>query len=64
MVIKITDEKLIEKTGKDIDLQIDGGITKDNVRLVKDAGANVIVAGSTVFAEQDRAKIIRELREI
>ena len=56
--------KLIEKTGKDIDLQIDGGITKDNVRLVKDAGANVIVAGSTVFAEQDRAKIIRELREI
>lgn len=56
--------KLIEKTGKDIDLEIDGGINKENVRLVKDAGANVIVAGSTVFNEIDRAKIIKELREI
>lgn len=56
--------KLIEKTGKEIDLEIDGGITKENVKLVKDAGANVIVAGSTVFNEPDRAKIIRELREI
>ncbi len=56
--------KLIEKTGKDIDLQIDGGITKENVKLVKDAGANVIVAGSTVYNEPDRAKVIRELREM
>ena len=56
--------KLIEKTGKNIDLEIDGGINKENVRLCKEAGANVIVAGSTVFNETDRAKIIKELREI
>ena len=56
--------KLVEKTGRDIDIEIDGGITKENVKLVKDAGANVIVAGSTVFNEPDRAKIIKELREI
>lgn len=56
--------KLIEKSGKKIDLEIDGGINKENVRSVKDAGANVIVAGSTVFNEIDRAKIIKELREI
>lgn len=56
--------KLIELTGKEIDLEIDGGITKENVRLVKDAGANVIVAGSTVFNAPDRAQIIKELREI
>ena len=56
--------KLIEKSGKKIDLEIDGGINKENVKLVKDAGANVIVAGSTVFNEIDRAKIIKELREI
>ena len=55
---------LIEKSGKDIDLEIDGGITLDNVKLVKDAGANVIVAGSTVFNASDRAKTIKELREI
>ena len=56
--------RLIESTGKDIDLEIDGGITLENVKAVKDAGANVIVAGSTVFKEKDRAKIIRDLREI
>ncbi len=56
--------ELIVKTGKDIDLEIDGGITKENVRACKNAGANVIVAGSTVFNEKDRAKIIKELREI
>jgi ribulose-phosphate 3-epimerase len=56
--------KLIEQTGKEIDLEIDGGINKENVKLVKDAGANVIVAGSTVFNEPDRALIIKQLREL
>lgn len=56
--------RLIKATGKNILLEIDGGINKENVRLCKDAGANVIVAGSTVFNEKDRAKIIKELREI
>ena len=56
--------EIISKIGKDIDLEIDGGITRENVRLCKDAGANVIVAGSTVFRETDRAKIIKELREL
>ena len=56
--------KMIENSGKNIDLEIDGGINKENVGLCKDAGANVIVAGSTVFNEIDRAKIIKELREI
>lgn len=56
--------RLIESTGKDIDLEIDGGITLENVKAVKDAGANVIVAGSTVFKEKDRAAIIRALRDI
>lgn len=56
--------KLIESTGKEIDLEIDGGITLENVGAVKKAGANVIVAGSTVFKEPDRAKIIKLLREI
>lgn len=56
--------KLIASTGKEIDLEIDGGITLENVKAVKDAGANVIVAGSTVFKEKDRADIIRKLREI
>ena len=56
--------RLIQKTGKEIDLEIDGGITLENVKLVKDAGANVIVAGNTVFKSLDRAKTIKELREL
>lgn len=55
---------LIESTGKDIDLEIDGGINKENVSIVKKSGANVIVAGNTIFKEDDRAKIIRELRDL
>ena len=55
--------KLIEKVGKKIDLEIDGGITLDNVKSVKSCGANVIVAGSTVFNATDRAKIIQELKQ-
>lgn len=62
---KIEETKsLVNKTGKAIDIEIDGGITKENVSAVKKAGANVIVAGSTVFKEKDRAKIIKELREL
>lgn len=56
--------KLIESTGKEIDLEIDGGITLENAKAVKEAGANVLVAGSTVFKMPDRAKIIKDLREI
>ena len=57
-------KKIVDIIGKDIDIEIDGGITLDNVRLVKDAGANVIVAGSTVFNEIDRAGVIKKLREL
>lgn len=56
--------EIIDKLGKNIDLEIDGGITLDNVKLVKEAGANVIVAGSTVFKATDRKQIIRSLREM
>ena len=53
---------IIKESGKDIDLQIDGGVTAENVAEIKAAGANVIVAGSTVFKATDRAQIIEELR--
>ena len=48
--------------GKDI--EIDGGITEENVRRVKDAGANVIVTGNTVFKSDDMAKTIANLRTL
>ena len=53
---------IVENCGKDIDIQIDGGVSAENVAQVKEAGANVIVAGSAVFKAPDRAKIIAELK--
>ena len=54
---------IIEESGRDIDLEIDGGITAENVAEVKAAGANVIVAGSAVFKAPDRAAMIAKLKE-
>ncbi len=53
---------IIDACGKDIDLQIDGGVGVDNVEAVKEAGANVIVAGSAVFKSADRAATIAALK--
>ncbi|MBQ8373999.1 MAG: ribulose-phosphate 3-epimerase [Clostridia bacterium] len=53
---------IVEKTGKEIDIEIDGGVTAENVGLVKEAGANVIVAGSAVFKAPDRAAMIAKLK--
>ena len=46
------------------DIEIGGGITEENVRRVKDAGANVIVTGNTVFKSEDMAKTIRNLKTL
>ena len=53
---------IIDASGKEIDLEIDGGITAENVAEVKAAGANVIVAGSAVFKAPDCAAMIRSLK--
>ena len=54
--------KMIEESGRDIDLQIDGGVTAENVEEIKAAGANVIVAGSAVFKAENRREIIAALK--
>ena len=53
---------IIEASGKEIDLEIDGGVNMQNVEEIKAAGANVIVAGSAVFNAEDRAKAIATLK--
>lgn len=53
---------IIDASGKDVDLEIDGGINLDNVAEVKAAGANVIVAGNAVFKAENRAEIIAKLK--
>ena len=54
--------KKIQKTGKNIDLQVDGGINSDTAKLAKNAGANVLVAGSYIFNNGNYAENILSLR--
>jgi len=55
---------MIDETGRDIDLEVDGGITADTARLAIDAGADVLVAGTASFkgGPQCYAENIRALR--
>lgn len=48
--------------GKDIDIQVDGGINTDTAVLVKNAGANVLVAGTFLFKAEDMAAAANSLR--
>ena len=53
------------RTGRpDLDIEVDGGISADNVRDVISAGANVIVAGSAVFRSPDMAATVARLRGV
>ena len=53
----------IDESGRDIWLEVDGGVKADNIAAVARAGADTFVAGSAVFGEKDRASAIRRLRE-
>ena len=52
----------IERRGLNVDIQVDGGINAETGRLVREAGANNLVAGSYVFKETDRRTVIDSLR--
>ena len=54
--------QMIDQSGRNIELEIDGGIGPDNAKLVTDAGVTVIVAGSSIFGQKDRGAAIRQLR--
>jgi len=54
--------KLIDASGRDIRLEVDGGIKIDNIRRVADAGADTFVAGSAIFGERDYKAVIDAMR--
>ena len=58
-------KKIIEDKKYNVDLEVDGGINFKNSKIVKEAGANIIVSGSTIFKENngDLKKNINLLRE-
>jgi len=54
---------LIQASGRDIWLEVDGGVKADNIAQVAAAGADTFVAGSAIFGERDRAAAIRRMRD-
>jgi ribulose-phosphate 3-epimerase len=54
--------QLIDASGRDIRLEVDGGIKVDNIRQVADAGADTFVAGSAIFGQPDYQAVIGAMR--
>jgi ribulose-phosphate 3-epimerase len=53
----------IERSGRDIRLEVDGGIKADNIRRVADAGGDTFVAGSAIFGQPDYKVVIDQMRQ-
>ena len=54
--------KLIDSSGKEIRLEVDGGITIDNIAKIASAGADTFVAGSSIFKSNDYAATIKAMK--
>jgi ribulose-phosphate 3-epimerase len=54
--------RIIDASGRDIRLEVDGGIKVDNIRRVADAGADTFVAGSAIFGQPDYKRVIDAMR--
>ncbi|MBY8287495.1 ribulose-phosphate 3-epimerase [Vibrio fluvialis] len=54
--------KLIDESGRDIRLEIDGGVKVDNIREIAAAGADMFVAGSAVFGQPDYKAVVDAMR--
>jgi|TARA_B110000240_G_C13504362_1_gene455415 ribulose-phosphate 3-epimerase len=53
---------IIEQSGFDIRLEIDGGVKVDNIRAIAEAGADMFVAGSAIFGQTDYQGVISQMR--
>lgn len=52
----------MERRGKRADIEVDGGVNAQNARLLKEAGATMLVAGNSVFKSEDPAAAVNSLR--
>ena len=54
---------MIDDSGLDIRLEIDGGVKVDNIRRIAEAGADTFVAGSAIFNSNDYPAVIKCMRD-
>ncbi len=55
--------KILDENKPSVQIAVDGGVNRDNIKTLRDAGANFFIAGSSVFGARDIAQAIQELRE-
>jgi ribulose-phosphate 3-epimerase len=53
---------MIAASGRDIRLEVDGGVKPDNIGAIAAAGADTFVAGSAIFGQPDYAQVIAQMR--
>ena len=53
----------VARGGQPIALEVDGGVKIDNIREIRQAGADAFVAGSAIFSQPDYAAVIKQMRE-
>lgn len=55
-------KQIVRNSGRDIRIEIDGGVKVDNIRAIAEAGADMFVAGSAIFNQPDYANVIAAMR--
>jgi ribulose-phosphate 3-epimerase len=53
----------IDESGREVRLEVDGGVKVDNIKAIAEAGADTFVAGSAIFGSKDYAATIRQMHE-
>lgn len=55
--------QIIDASGQDIRLEVDGGVTPENIAEIAKAGADMFVAGSAIFGKPDYKSVIDQMRQ-
>ena len=56
-------KQMIDAKNYNVDIQVDGGVSVDNIHDIVTAGANIVVAGSTIFGKDNIQKAVSDLRD-
>jgi len=54
----------IRKRCPNLDIEVDGGVSVDNIEVVAEAGANVIVSGNGIFKAKDPKEVIEKMKKV
>ena len=56
-------KEMIDKSGCNVEIEVDGGIGINNIKSIKEAGANIFVAGSAIFNSDSYDEAIKKMKQ-